>query len=82
MDSQREGKKERERENFPIKDANLIHSLVHSQNKGLSEYGRGANWLHTGSSPRAGGREAGMQQPEPEDKGQSHPQRLASSDKL
>ena len=45
------GKKERERENFPSKSSNLTHSLVGSQNKGLSEYNRRASWLQTGPSP-------------------------------
>ena len=51
-------------------------SLAHSQNKGLSKYQRRASQLHTGPYPPRG-REAGLQQPEPEGKGllQSQPQR-------
>ena len=46
-DNQRE-KKERERENFPVKGSNLRHSVAHSQNKGLSKYQRRTSRLHTG----------------------------------
>ena len=61
----------------------LMHSQVHSQNKGLSKYQRRASWLHVGSSPPRV-KEAGMWQPEPEGKGLLHsqPQRAASSTKL
>ena len=51
--------------------------MVCYQNKGLSEYQRRAGQLHSGPSPTPGGREAGVQQPEPVGKGllQSRPQR-------
>ena len=51
-------------------------SLASSQNKGLSGYQRRASWLCAGPSS-TGGREAGLRQPETEDKGllQSQPQR-------
>ena len=62
-----------------------MQSLAHSQNEGLSKHQRGASWLHS-SSPHpltpTRGREAGVWQPEPDGKGQSQPQRLASSTKL
>ena len=38
-------KKERERENFPVKSSNLRHCLARSQNKGLSECQRRASQL-------------------------------------
>ena len=44
-------RKERERENFPLKSSHLRHSLAHSQNKGLSEYQRRASRLRTGPCP-------------------------------
>ena len=50
----------------------LTRSLALSQNKGLSEYQRRASWLHIGPSPPARGREAGVQQPDPEGKGSSN----------
>ena len=48
---EREKKRERERENFPVKDSNLTRSLAGSQKKGLSKYQRRASQLPTGSSP-------------------------------
>ena len=59
---------------------NAAHSLW-KENKELSKYKRRINLLTTGPTP-AWGREAGVQQSEPEDKGQSWPQRPASSTKL
>jgi len=44
-------KKERERENFPMKSSNLRHSHACSCNKGLSEYQRRTSWLQTGPLP-------------------------------
>ena len=44
-------KKERERENFPMKSSNLRHSHACSCNKGLSEYQRRTSWLRTGPLP-------------------------------
>ena len=67
-------KKERERENFPVKSSNLRHCQARSQNKGLSEYQRRASRQWTSPSPSRG-REAGGWQPEPEGKGQTWPQR-------
>ena len=67
-------KKERERENFPVKSSNLRHWQACSQNKGLSKYQRRVSLLQTGPSS-AGGREAGGCQAEPEGKGQTWPQR-------
>ena len=53
-----------------------MSNLAHSQNKGLSKYQRTASQLQTHPSLH-GGREEGLQQPEPEGKGllQSQPQR-------
>ena len=62
-------------ENFPAKSSNLRRHLACSQNKGLSKYPKKASGLQTGPSPPTGGREAGGQQPEPEGKRQSQPQR-------
>ena len=45
-------KRERERENFPVKSSNLRCSLDYSQNKELSEYQRRASWLQADSSPQ------------------------------
>ena len=64
-----------------MKGSNLTHSLARSQNKGLSEHQRRPSLMHTGPSPTIG-REAGVQQPEQESKGQSWPQRSAISTKL
>ena len=66
-------KKERERENFPVKGSNLRYSLACSQNKALNNHQRKVGWLWTGPSPPEG-REAGMRQPEPEGEGPSQPQ--------
>ena len=38
---------QRERKNFPAKCSNLMHSLAHSQSKGLSDHQRSASQLHT-----------------------------------
>jgi len=43
--------RKKERENFPAKSSNLRHSLVCSQNKGLSEFQRRTSQLRTGPSP-------------------------------
>ena len=72
--NERDRERERERGKFPAKSSNLRHSLVHSQNKGLTKYQRRASWLQTGPSPTRG-REAGGRQPQPEGKGQSRLQR-------
>ena len=48
------------KENFLVKGSNLTHSLACPQNKGLSEYQRRASQLHTGPSPAARVREAGV----------------------
>ena len=48
-----------------------MSSLAHSQNKGLSKYQRTASQLQTHPSLH-GGREEGLQQPEPEGKGLDH----------
>ena len=64
-----------------MKSSNLRHYRPRSLNKGLSKYQRRTSWQRTGPSP-AGGREAGGSQPEPEDKGQTWPQRQASPTKL
>ena len=72
-----------------MKGSNVTHSLARSQHKGLSKHQRRASWLHTSSPPcspaphtHTRGREVGVWQPEPDGKGQSEPQRLASSTKL
>ena len=44
-------KKERERENYPAKGANLRHYQARSQNKGLRKYQGTASRLWTGPSP-------------------------------
>ena len=64
-----------------MKGSNLTCSLGLSQNKGLTEHQRRASQRHASPSPSIG-REAGMQQPEQEGKGQSQPQRSAFSTKL
>ena len=57
-----------------MKSSNLRHCWARSQNKGLSDYQRRASQQWTSPSP-TGGREAGRQQPEPEGKGQTQPQK-------
>ena len=61
-DSQRERgpkkkKREKERENYPTKSPNLRHCQARSQNKGLSEYQRGASRLRTSPFPLETGRQ-------------------------
>ena len=69
---ERERERERERDNFPQK--------THRTKDWVNTKGELARCVQ--APPPAGGREAGMPQPEPEGKGQSRPQRPASSTKL
>ena len=57
-----------------MKGSNLTLSLAHSQNKQLSEHQRRPSQMHEVPSLTIG-REASVQQPKQEGKGQSRPQR-------
>ena len=65
-----------------MKGSNPTRILACSQNKGLSDYQRRASLLHTGPSHTPLEAEAGVLQSDMEGKGQSRPQRPASSTKL